>query len=80
MTRNGNKESPHLAKRVQSGQFSIMAYRSDLYVICFVDTTENSQVTLSVDFEWKTGVKTVNYPTVAKKSYIDVSFSVQFHF
>jgi hypothetical protein len=39
-------------------------------------TTDDPQLTLSVDFDWKTGVAATGRPNIVKKSNIDVSFSI----
>ncbi|AES96851.1 emp24/gp25L/p24 family protein [Medicago truncatula] len=46
-------------------------YQSEEYIICFFSTTDNPQVTLSVDFEWKTAVKALGRPNIAKRNQID---------
>ncbi|CAJ2648034.1 transmembrane emp24 domain-containing protein p24delta8-like [Trifolium pratense] len=71
---NGGKNSIHLAERVQAGQFSFTTYENEDYLICFLDTSESDdhQVILSIDFEWKTGVSvTLGHPFIAKRSNID---------
>lgn len=74
MSTHGAKYSIYLAERIQSGQFSFRAYQSEEYLICFLDTSDDHQVILSIDFEWRTGVMTLGRRNIPKKSDIDVSF------
>jgi hypothetical protein len=68
---HGGRAKYHLAERVQAGQFAFEAYESGNYQICFIDTTEDRQVTLSIDFDWRTGLPAVDRSNIAKKSHID---------
>ena len=72
---HGGKDSVHVAERIQSGQFSFTTYQSKEYIICFMDTSDDHQVILSIDFDWRVGVTTLGRPNIAKRSHIDVSFS-----
>jgi len=73
---NGDKSSViHRAEGVQSGQLTFTTYQSEEYIICFFSITDDPLVTLSIDFEWKTGVKALGRPNIAKRNQIDVSFS-----
>ncbi|CAK8536663.1 unnamed protein product [Lathyrus sativus] len=70
----------HVAERVQAGQFAFTAYQVGQYAICFMDTSDDRQVTFSVDFEWKTGVAAAkgHHKNIAKKSDVDwLAFEVQ---
>lgn len=75
---DGGRAPYHVAEGVQSGQFAFTAYQSGDYSVCFVDTNDDPQVTLSVDLEWKTGVATINYPNIVKRNLVDVSFYLIF--
>ncbi|XP_004490099.1 transmembrane emp24 domain-containing protein p24delta9-like [Cicer arietinum] len=68
---DGGRAPYHVAEGVQSGQFAFTAYQSGDYSVCFVDTNDDPQVTLSVDLEWKTGVATINYPNIVKRNLVD---------
>ncbi|CAI8587969.1 unnamed protein product [Vicia faba] len=68
---HGGMAKYHLAERVQAGKFSFMAYQTGDYIICFVDTTKDPQVTLSIDFEFRVGVEAIDRFNIAKKSNID---------
>ncbi|KAL5100180.1 hypothetical protein RYX36_004507 [Vicia faba] len=70
----------HVAERVQAGQFAFTAYQSGQYAICFMDTSEDRQVTFFVDFDWKTGVAAANghHKNIAKRSEVDwLAFEVK---
>ncbi|CAK8536664.1 unnamed protein product [Lathyrus sativus] len=70
-THGDRPEIFHFAENIQLGQFSFTAYISGQYFICFMDTTDDPKVTLSIDFEMKTGVKTLNRLYILKRSQID---------
>jgi len=76
---HGSMAKYHLAERVQAGQFAFTAYQSGDYVICFVDKTEDPQIALSIDFEWRTGMATIDRHSIAKKTNVDVSFSIYYY-
>ncbi|GAU46550.1 hypothetical protein TSUD_241410 [Trifolium subterraneum] len=68
----------HLAERVQAGQFAFTAYQSGDYLVCFRVTSDDPQLTLSIDFDWKTGVAARGRPNIAKRSNIDyMTYEVQ---
>lgn len=68
---HGSMAKYHLAERVQAGQFAFTAYQGGDYVICFVDKTEDPQVELSIDFEWRTGMAAIDRHSIAKKTKVD---------
>ncbi|XP_058775377.1 transmembrane emp24 domain-containing protein p24delta9-like [Vicia villosa] len=61
----------HFAENVQLGQFSFTAYTSEPYFVCFMDTINDPKVRLSIDFEMKAGVKTLDRLNILKRSQID---------
>lgn len=63
----------HYADLVESGQFAFTAAESGDYSTCFSASDHNPAVTLTVDFDWKSGVTSRDWPNVAKKGQIDVS-------
>ncbi|XP_045810637.1 transmembrane emp24 domain-containing protein p24delta9-like [Trifolium pratense] len=68
----------HLAERVQAGQFAFTAYQTGDYLVCFMLTDDDPQLTFSVDFDWKTGVTAKGRPNIVKKSNIDyMTYEVQ---
>lgn len=46
----------HYGDEVQSGQFAFVAAEAGDYMSCFWAVDHNPQLTLAIDFEWKTGV------------------------
>ncbi|XP_058777333.1 transmembrane emp24 domain-containing protein p24delta7-like [Vicia villosa] len=68
---HGGMAKYHLAERIQAGKFAFMAYQTGDYIICFVDTTKDPQVTLSIDFEFRVGMEAVDRFNIAKKSHVD---------
>ncbi|KAK2375314.1 transmembrane emp24 domain-containing protein p24delta9 [Trifolium repens] len=79
VTTQGGSSSHHVADHVQSGQFAFVSRVSGDYLTCFwADASNNPQVTLSVDFEWKTGVAAKETSLIAKKSKIDrMTYEIQ---
>ncbi|XP_057948036.1 transmembrane emp24 domain-containing protein p24delta9-like [Malania oleifera] len=64
--------SYHQAENVESGQFGFTAVEAGDYMACFWAADHKPQVTLTVDFDWKTGVAAKDWSNVAKKGQIDV--------
>ncbi|KAK7400892.1 hypothetical protein VNO78_12201 [Psophocarpus tetragonolobus] len=62
----------HYGDRVQNGQFAFSAVEAGDYMTCFWAVDHNPVTTLSVDFEWKTGVAAKDWSNVAKKGQVDV--------
>ncbi|PNX97537.1 transmembrane emp24 domain-containing protein p24delta9-like, partial [Trifolium pratense] len=74
VTTQGGSSSHHLADHVQAGQFAFVSHDSGDYLVCFwADASNNPQATLSIDFEWKTGVAGKDSFNIAKRSKIEVS-------
>ncbi|KAL8137796.1 hypothetical protein V2J09_003797 [Rumex salicifolius] len=63
--------SYHIAERVESGQFAFTSMESGDYMTCIWTEDHKTPVTLTIDFEWKTGVSAKNWNTVAKKGSVD---------
>ncbi|KAL8150152.1 hypothetical protein V2J09_019960 [Rumex salicifolius] len=61
----------HSSERVESGQFAFTSAESGDYMACFWVDDHKPQATLTVDFDWKTGVAAKDWGTVAKKGSID---------
>lgn len=68
--------SYHYADHVESGQFAFTAAEEGDYMACFWAADHKPQVTLTVDFDWKSGVAAKDWTNVAKKGSIDVSFLI----
>lgn len=66
--------SYHFADHVESGQFAFTAVETGDYMTCFWSVDHNPPITVTIDFEWLTGVAAKDWGNVAKKGQIDVSF------
>ncbi|CAJ2648033.1 unnamed protein product [Trifolium pratense] len=79
VTTQGGSSSHHLADHVQAGQFAFVSHDSGDYLVCFwADASNNPQATLSIDFEWKTGVAGKDSFNIAKRSKIEkMTYEVQ---
>ncbi|KAL5759452.1 hypothetical protein ACOSP7_017977 [Xanthoceras sorbifolium] len=64
--------SYHYSEHVDSGQFAFTAAETGDYMVCFWAVDHNPKVTLTIDFDWKTGVLAKDWPNVAKKGSVDV--------
>ncbi|CAJ1939792.1 unnamed protein product [Sphenostylis stenocarpa] len=62
----------HYGDRVQKGQFAFVAAEAGDYMTCFWAVDHNPVTTMTVDFEWKTGVAAKDWSSVAKKGQVDV--------
>ncbi|KAK9116654.1 hypothetical protein Sjap_015601 [Stephania japonica] len=63
--------SYHNGDHVESGQFAFTAAEAGDYVTCFYAPDHKPPVTLTIEFEWKTGVAAKDWSNVAKKGNID---------
>ncbi|KAL1828833.1 hypothetical protein DCAR_0208096 [Daucus carota subsp. sativus] len=63
--------SYHYADHVQNGQFSFQAVEAGDYMACFWAVDQTPPATLTIDFDWKSGVATKDWSNVAKKGSID---------
>lgn len=64
--------SYHYADRVDSGQFAFTAAEAGDYMACFWAVDHNPQTTVTIDFDWRTGVQAKDWSNVAKKGSVDV--------
>ncbi|CAK7326129.1 unnamed protein product [Dovyalis caffra] len=64
--------SYHYSERVESGQFAFTAAEAGDYMACFWAADHKPTVTLTIDFDWKSGVAAKDWTNVAKKGSIDV--------
>ncbi|KAK9277710.1 hypothetical protein L1049_007257 [Liquidambar formosana] len=62
----------HYSDLVGSGQFAFTAAEAGDYMACFWAPDHKPQATITVDFDWKTGVAAKDWSNVAKKGSIDV--------
>ncbi|KAH7570055.1 hypothetical protein JRO89_XS05G0037700 [Xanthoceras sorbifolium] len=66
--------SYHYSEHVDSGQFAFTAAETGDYMVCFWAVDHNPKVTLTIDFDWKTGVLAKDWPNVAKKGSVDIFY------
>ncbi|XP_057444819.1 transmembrane emp24 domain-containing protein p24delta9-like, partial [Lotus japonicus] len=69
-----SKMSSHFANHVESGQFKFETTEEGNYVACFWGVEHHPKITLSVDFEWGTGVAVAaktGFNNVAKRRNVD---------
>ncbi|XP_057530750.1 transmembrane emp24 domain-containing protein p24delta9-like [Amaranthus tricolor] len=62
----------HTADHVESGKFAYTAAESGDYMACFWTPEHNPPLTVTVDFDWKTGVTAKDWGSVVKKGTVDV--------
>ncbi|CAM8878420.1 unnamed protein product [Rhodiola kirilowii] len=61
----------HKADQVESGQFAFTAPENGNYHACFFAPKHKPEVSIIVDFEWKSGIEAKDWTNVAKKGSID---------
>ncbi|XP_028762008.1 transmembrane emp24 domain-containing protein p24delta9-like [Neltuma alba] len=62
----------HYADQVTTGQFAFVAVEAGDYMACFWAPDHNPQTTMTIDFDWRTGVAAKDWSNVAKKGHVDV--------
>ncbi|CAA7031206.1 unnamed protein product [Microthlaspi erraticum] len=62
----------HEANGVDSGHFALTAAETGDYIACFSAEYHEPQTTLTIDFDWKTGIHTKDWSNVAKKSQVEM--------
>lgn len=63
----------HHGDLVASGNFAFTAAETGDYSACFWVTDHKPKATVTIDFDWKTGVAAKDWSKVAKKGQIEVS-------
>ena len=63
----------HYGDQVDSGNFAFTAAEAGDYTTCFWAAEHTPEITLTIDFEWRTGVAAKDWSQVAKKGQIEVS-------
>ncbi|MED6131578.1 hypothetical protein PIB30_010898 [Stylosanthes scabra] len=63
--------SYHYAETVDSGNFWFTAEEAGDYTACFWAIDHTPEVTLIIDFDWKSGVAIKDWSMVAKKGHIE---------
>lgn len=61
---------------MDAGTFAFTAAESGDYMACFLASDHKPPVTLSIEFEWKSGVAAKDWSKVAKKGQIEVSILI----
>ncbi|XP_023520474.1 transmembrane emp24 domain-containing protein p24delta9-like [Cucurbita pepo subsp. pepo] len=68
----------HYSDKVESGQFAFVAGEGGDFMTCFWVPDHKPQVTLTVDFDWRTGVAAKQWSSVAKKGDVEaMEFEMQ---
>ncbi|XP_074329128.1 transmembrane emp24 domain-containing protein p24delta9-like isoform X1 [Apium graveolens] len=65
--------SYHYADHVQNGQFSFQVVEAGDYMACFWAVDQTPPASLTIDFDWKSGVATKDWSNVAKKGMLTES-------
>jgi hypothetical protein len=64
--------SMHYAENVQSGHFAFTAAEAGDYLACFWAPDHKPAVAIGFEFDWRSGVSTKDWPSVAKKGKVDM--------
>ena len=70
---SGYGNNYHYADHVNTGQFAFQTAEAGDYMACFFAADHKPAVTLTVDFDWKSGVAAKDWSNVAKKGSVEVS-------
>ncbi|KAF4376726.1 hypothetical protein CsatB_021727 [Cannabis sativa] len=62
----------HYLDNVKSGDFAFTAPEKGDYTTCFWAPEKNPPATLTIEFEWTTGVAATDWSNVAKKGQVDI--------
>ncbi|KAI3722420.1 hypothetical protein L2E82_33458 [Cichorium intybus] len=62
----------HYADRRDSGNFAFTAGEAGDYMACFWTAKQSPEKTLSIDFEWKSGLAAKDWSKVAKKGQVEM--------
>lgn len=62
----------HYADHVESGQFAFTAAEAGDYMACFWTPDHQPPTTVTVEFDWRTGVASKDWGSVAKKGQVDL--------
>lgn len=73
--------SNHYGDHVESGNFAFTAVEGGDYTACFwIPDSRMAPSTVTIEFEWRSGVAAKDWSKVAKKGQIEVSSSVLLFF
>nr|GMD84585.1 transmembrane emp24 domain-containing protein p24delta9-like [Ipomoea batatas] len=64
--------SYHNADNVPDGQFAFQTAEAGDYMACFFAADHKPPITITVDFDWKTGIAAKDWTNVAKKGSVEV--------
>ncbi|GAA0174492.1 vesicle coat protein [Lithospermum erythrorhizon] len=64
--------SYHFVEHVVDGHFAFQAVEAGDYMTCFFAADFSPPVTMTVDFEWKSGVSAKDWSNVAKKGSVEL--------
>ncbi|KAI4339382.1 hypothetical protein MLD38_024333 [Melastoma candidum] len=62
----------HFTDHVESGQFAFTAAEQGDYMACFWAIDHRPEVTVTIEFDWRTGITAKDWPSVAKKGSVDL--------
>ncbi|CAA7396058.1 unnamed protein product [Spirodela intermedia] len=62
----------HSSENVESGNFHFSSGEDGDYLACFWSADHKPAVTMTVEFEWKSGVAAKDWPNVAKKGQVEM--------
>jgi hypothetical protein len=65
----------HFGDHVASGNFAFNTVEAGDHTACFSVLDHTPSITVTIDFEWRTGVAAKDWYKIAKKDDIDVSLS-----
>ncbi|KAI4387502.1 hypothetical protein MLD38_005331 [Melastoma candidum] len=68
--------SYHTFELVTTGQFAFTAIEAGDYMVCFSVPNHDPVISMSVDFDWKTGVAAKDWSSIAKKDQLYVVVAV----
>ncbi|KAK1432884.1 hypothetical protein QVD17_09786 [Tagetes erecta] len=61
----------HYAERKDNGSFAFTAREDGDYMACFWVAKHNPPATLTVEFDWRSGLAAMDWPNVAKKGQLE---------
>ncbi|KAE8682091.1 Transmembrane emp24 domain-containing protein p24delta9 [Hibiscus syriacus] len=62
----------HRAEKVKTGQFAFTAAEEGGYTACFWADDHSPRITLTVDFDWRTGVHAKDWSNIAREGHVVV--------
>lgn len=65
--------SYHYSDHVVEGQFAFQAVEGGDYMTCFFSADHKPSTTMTIDFDWKSGVAARDWTNIAKKGSVEVS-------